>query len=405
MTSLDCSQVRRLLSDALADDISADVAVNVAAHLSQCAICRGVAEEFIGQDRLLSELAARQRSDQWKARVHRALATFKDADIAAARTSAQLDDECDSFEAELPRSDAGSPLLCLLGEPGRQSWGFLGNRALLFSILAALLFAVTAAVVLSRSGNKQAAVAVRSEMSKHRTPVSHFSSPAVFVARLAVADCQWVDPEMALGEGALLIAGQKLELASGHVEIVFQSGAEVKLHGPAIFEIRSANSGFLTIGRLSARAATPESHGFTVHSRTAATVDLGTEFNVVASDDGHSQIGVVEGAVEVQLANGRQRRRLGVGESIEVEPGTPSVIARIEPGENTPAFKFPTIEPPRTRTTPTPRRDALASAFSAAGRWAASAPVAPLRCYWTARGNPSPTRPMSRSSSTSILRE
>ena len=40
------------------------------------------------------------------------------------------------------------------------------------------------------------------------------------------------------------------------------------------------------------------------------------------------------------------RRRLGVGQSIEVEPGTPSVIARIEPGEGTPAFKFPTIEPP-----------------------------------------------------------
>ena len=75
-------------------------------------------------------------------------------------------------------------------------------------------------------------------------------------------------------------------------------------------------------------------------------MDLGTEFNIIASDDGHSQIGVIEGAVEVQLTNGRERRRLGVGESIEVEPGAPSVIARIEPGAGTPAFKFPTIEPP-----------------------------------------------------------
>ena len=78
-------------------------------------------------------------------------------------------------------------------------------------------------------------------------------------------------------------------------------------------------------------------------------MDLGTEFNVIASDDGHSQIGVVEGFVEVQLANGRQCRRLGVGESIEVEPGMPSVIARIEPGDGTPAFKFPTIEPPSNK--------------------------------------------------------
>ena len=73
---------------------------------------------------------------------------------------------------------------------------------------------------------------------------------------------------------------------------------------------------------------------------------MGTEFNVAASDDGHSQIGVVEGTVEVQLTNGLQHRRLNAGQSLEVEPGMPSVIARTEPGDGTAAFKFPTIEPP-----------------------------------------------------------
>ena len=101
----------------------------------------------------------------------------------------------------------------------------------------------------------------------------------------------------------------------------------------------------MTIGRLTARAATPQSHGFTVQSRTAATVDLGTEFNVAARRTGTVRFGVVDGAVEVRLAKG-PARRLSAGESIEVEPGTPSVIARIEPGDGTPAFKFPTIEPP-----------------------------------------------------------
>jgi len=66
----------------------------------------------------------------------------------------------------------------------------------------------------------------------------------------------------------------------------------------------------------------------------------------MASEDGHSRITVATGAVEVRLANGRERRRLGRGEAIEVEPGRPSVIARIEPGDGTPAFRFPTIEPP-----------------------------------------------------------
>ena len=166
------------------------------------------------------------------------------------------------------------------------------------------------------------------------------------VARLTVVNCEWVHPGSVLKRNALLMPGQKLELASGQAKIVFQCGAEVNLCGPAIFEIESAKSAILTIGRLTARADTPQAHGFTVHSRTASTVDLGTEFNVVASADGHSQIRVVEGSVEVHLANGRQRRRLGMGQSIEVEPGSPSIIARIEPGEGTPAFRFPTIEPP-----------------------------------------------------------
>jgi hypothetical protein len=165
-------------------------------------------------------------------------------------------------------------------------------------------------------------------------------------ARLVAVDCEWVDRKLALATGALLPAGQKLELASGMVEIVFQCGADVKLQGPAIFEIQSTNSSYLTMGWLSARADTPRAHGFTVHSRTASTVDLGTEFTVMASADGHSQIRVVDGAVDVRFVSGLQSRRLGAGQSLEVEPGTPSVIARIEPGDGTPAFRFPTIEPP-----------------------------------------------------------
>ena len=221
------------------------------------------------------------------------------------------------------------------------------------------------------------------------------------VARLTAADCQWVDPESAPRLGDTLFAGQRLELASGQVEVVFQSEAKAQIHGPAIFEVQSANSGFLTLGRLNARADTPQSRGFTVHSRTAATVDLGTEFTVVAAQDGHSQIHVVEGAVEVRLSNGKAQRRLGVGQSIEVEPGSPSVIARIEPGEGTAAFKFPTIEPPSSHDYADASKGLRTSALFAAtltmiaGRWT---------CSWTAKGSPHPIRQGNRSSSTSMNR-
>ena len=38
--------------------------------------------------------------------------------------------------------------------------------------------------------------------------------------------------------------------------------------------------------------------------------------------------------------------RLEAGQDMEIEPGNPAVTARIEPGDGTPAFHFPTIEPP-----------------------------------------------------------
>jgi hypothetical protein len=266
------------------------------------------------------------------------------------------------------RTTAGrSPVLGFLGDAGRQGWEMISSHGVLFSLVAVLVIAVTVATWKAgkeqRNGDREPKIADhKSELSNRESQVSARPSPAVpspvvgappspssspaTDARLAAVDCRWIDPKSTLGVGSPLPAGQKLELASGQVEILFQCGAVVTLHGPAIFEIQSANSSYLTIGRLSARADTPQAHGFTVNSRTASAVDLGTEFSVVASADGHSQIRVVEGAVDVRFASGPQSRRLAAGQSLEVEPGTPSVIARIEPGDGTAAFHFPTIEPP-----------------------------------------------------------
>ena len=183
-------------------------------------------------------------------------------------------------------------------------------------------------------------------ISKSGLPAPRSAATSPVVARLAAADCQWVDPESALGEGALLAAGQKLELASGQVEIVFQSGAEVNLHGPAIFENRVGQQRFSddrTAQRPRGHAGVARLYGPLADGGDGGPGDgiqrrrLGRRTQPDLRRRGRGRSAVGQRAAHAAL---------GVGQSIEVEPGTPSVIARIEPGDGTPAFKFPTIEPP-----------------------------------------------------------
>jgi hypothetical protein len=144
-------------------------------------------------------------------------------------------------------------------------------------------------------------------------------------------------------------AGQRLELANGSVRVDLTSGASVRLSGPAIFEIESPLAASLTMGRVRVTAGTPESKGFTVRTRTARVVDLGTEFVTSAEADGLSRVEVTSGEVVVHVVGERTPQHLQQGDALSVEAGSAQVIARIESGDETPAFRFPTIEPPSDR--------------------------------------------------------
>lgn len=167
------------------------------------------------------------------------------------------------------------------------------------------------------------------------------------VARFTRLDeCRWVASDANVQPGDGLLSGQRVELSSGKAEILFASGAAVTLVGPAIFETLSANSARLVIGQLKAVAQTPASKGFTVQTRTAKLVDIGTEFVATASADGYSRVDVSVGEVDVQLDGVASLQRLFAGDALGVEPGERRVVSRIERGDDTPNFRFPTIEPP-----------------------------------------------------------
>lgn len=167
------------------------------------------------------------------------------------------------------------------------------------------------------------------------------------IARLATLNnCRWVNPQTEFREGDRLTAGQRLELASGEARIEFDHGAVVVLSAPAIFDIVSSHDTFLMLGHVQAEANTEASHGFCVRTRTARFIDFGTAFSAVAAADGHSRVEVTAGMVEVQLASTATRHMLRAGESMGIEPGQSAATTRIESGDGTAAFRFPTIGPP-----------------------------------------------------------
>ncbi len=96
--------------------------------------------------------------------------------------------------------------------------------------------------------------------------------------------------------------GQQVDLAEGIAEITFDSGAQVKLEGPAVLDVVSAWEATLQSGGLKATVP-PQAIGFRVHHQSVEVVDLGTEFSMVAEAGGAAEVHVLKGAVEVSPVN------------------------------------------------------------------------------------------------------
>ena len=144
--------------------------------------------------------------------------------------------------------------------------------------------------------------------------------------------------------------GRRLKLASGLIEIKYNTGARVVIEGPAEFVVgrkaeegsrhkgtkahrkEEANSGFLKLGRLVARVEGKEAKGFTIDTPVGRVEDLGTEFVVDVSERGEAAIVVVDGEVNVWTQDGERppvARLLKAGESVYVD--TKLSIASLDP--------------------------------------------------------------------------
>jgi hypothetical protein len=142
-----------------------------------------------------------------------------------------------------------------------------------------------------------------------------------------------------LSPGALEIGTYRLE--KGVAQIHFAGGATAIVEGPSEFEVAGPLQLVLRSGQVVCRAD-PGTQGFTVGTRKADFVDLGTEFGVRVGEADRTEVQVYEGEVVATLKDGAVERRLRGGQALDVDalphdiPFRPYRFVRVLPGPDDP---------------------------------------------------------------------
>ncbi len=129
-----------------------------------------------------------------------------------------------------------------------------------------------------------------------------------------------------------------LRLESGLAEIEFVDGAQVALHGPSNFELKSTALGSLHIGKLRVHVS-ERAQGFTIETPSARVVDLGTDFEVEVREQGDAEVRVLKGQVEttpiraaIQRNSGGVRLNAGEGARFSAHSASVTRLASDEQG-------------------------------------------------------------------------
>ena len=190
-----------------------------------------------------------------------------------------------------------------------------------------------------------------------------------FVGRVTgLADVQWADEQTATIYGANISLGRRYALASGLLEITYDTGAKVILQGPCTYEVESRDRGFLAIGKLTARLdnAKPQAANtnsrlsplpsplFTINTPTAVVTDLGTEFGVEVDAKGNSEVRILTGEIELksQLSGHRLRLRADdkdLAARVDAATGEITVHHSSKASEFVRGMPHPTWKPPESR--------------------------------------------------------
>ena len=146
-------------------------------------------------------------------------------------------------------------------------------------------------------------------------------------------NAEWVNHEQIPARWDVVRQGE-MTLASGFAEITFNDGAIVVVEGPAVIELESPKSMFVTSGKISA-VVSEYATGFMVNTLSASIVDLGTEFGVSVEGDGSCSLHMFKGKANLIVGQKGQKRKgqiVRVNEARNVNRATGNV-QDIELGE------------------------------------------------------------------------
>jgi hypothetical protein len=136
----------------------------------------------------------------------------------------------------------------------------------------------------------------------------------MFVAELSnTHNAVWVEGQVGALRHSQLVAGHRMELRQGLAEITFHSGATVLLEGPAVLTLNGSGRATLDAGRLTARVPA-QARGFTIATKQASIIDLGTEFGVAVEPTRATMVRVFEGRVVVDPTTADERYTLLAGD-------------------------------------------------------------------------------------------
>ncbi len=183
--------------------------------------------------------------------------------------------------AESPHTAAlppiGVPFVGVRSSDNYSSWG----RPIVYSAAIALIAIITFGIgmmVGSVTYVPQLEQDIEPRVAQSQPLPEHETTPLGRIT--GMADCQWAGSGVQANRGDVVSLGRKIVLSSGLLEIAYDIGAKVILEGPAVYEVDSPNSGFLSSGKLTVKATTEKAKGFVIRTPTAIVTDLGTEFGV-----------------------------------------------------------------------------------------------------------------------------